>query len=239
MQIEIGQNSISNMGALPDATRRQLEQALQPLAARIARVEVRLASAANGNVSHQCTLTAELAGTGTSVAAEGSGADVGAAVQLACQKLSEQVSQALPDRAPATPHEGRIRVTAIDHERLQRLVDTSTGARDRDAADALADELDRAEVVPPERIAGNVVTMNSRVVFEDQKTGERREISLVYPQDSDPEKGRVSVLAPIGSALLGLSVGQTIDWPLPRGQVRRLRLVEVLYQPEEAGDLHL
>jgi regulator of nucleoside diphosphate kinase len=140
----------------------------------------------------------------------------------------------------ATPEAAsRIQVTAADHERLRSLIDAWAGARDRDATEALAEELDRAEVVPAERIAGNVVTMNSRVLFEDQQTGETREISLVYPPESDVERGRISVLAPVGSALLGLSVGQTIDWPLPGGQVKRLRVVQVTYQPEEAGHFHL
>jgi regulator of nucleoside diphosphate kinase len=133
----------------------------------------------------------------------------------------------------------RIQVTDADHRRLVTLIDGWTAARDRDAAEELANELDRAEVVPKEAIAGNVVTMNSRVVFEDLETGATREVVLVYPEDSDVEHARISVLAPVGSALLGLSVGQTIDWPLPRGQVKRLRIVDVLYQPEEAGDRSL
>ena len=133
----------------------------------------------------------------------------------------------------------RIQVTKADHERLQRLIEAWSDNRDADATEALAEELDRAEVVPAERIAGNVATMNSRVVFEDQRTAERREVWLVYPHQSDVERGRISVLAPIGSALLGLAVGQAIDWPLPGGQVKRLRIVEVVYQPEQAGDFHL
>lgn len=132
-----------------------------------------------------------------------------------------------------------IQITAADRQRLLELISSWASRRDHDAADALADELDRAEVVPPDQIAGNVVTMNSRVVFQDDDTGEKREVSLVYPKDSDPAQGRISVLAPIGTALLGLSVGQTIDWPLPRGRTRRLRIVQVVYQPEEAGHLHL
>src|SRR5688572_26112889 len=135
--------------------------------------------------------------------------------------------------------ESGIQVTVADNQRLRHLIETWPEDRDRDAAEALADELDRAEVVQAELIAGNVVTMNSRVVFEDQETGETREVSLVYPLESDPERGRISILAPIGSALLGLKVGQTIDWPLPQGQVKRLRVLKVLYQPEEAGHLHL
>lgn len=135
--------------------------------------------------------------------------------------------------------QGRIQITSADFQRLSSLVDSRLSSREGGAAEALADELDRAEVVPAERIAGNVVTMNSRVVFEDQASAERREISLVYPQQSDVERGRISVLAPIGTALLGLAVGQAIEWPLPGGQVKRLRIVEVVYQPEGAGDRHL
>ena len=69
--------------------------------------------------------------------------------------------------------------------------------------------------------------------------GEQREISLVYPAESDPARGRISVFAPVGAALLGLSVGQTIDWPLPEGQLKRYRVEQVVYQPEAAGELHL
>lgn len=132
-----------------------------------------------------------------------------------------------------------LTVTAADQERLRRLIRASQDTRERDAAEALADELDRAEAVPAEDIAGNVVTMNSRIVFQDEETGERREISLVYPQDSDPDQGRISIFAPVGTALLGLSVGQTIDWPLPQGRLKRYRVVEIVYQPEAAGHLHL
>lgn len=139
-------------------------------------------------------------------------------------------------RGAAAP--GRIQVTEADYERLQRLIDAWSDNRDSAATEALADELERAEVLPAERIGGNVVTMNSRVVFEDQRTGDKREVCLVYPHESDVERGRISVLAPIGSALLGLAVGQTINWPLPGGQAKRLRIVEVTYQPEQGGDLH-
>lgn len=143
------------------------------------------------------------------------------------------------DHQASTSARSRIRVTASDRQRLLGLIEARLGTRERAAAEALSEELERAEVLPAAEITGDVVTMNSRVVFRDEETGEHREISLVYPRASDPRQGRISVLAPVGSALLGLSVGQTIDWPLPRGRRKRLRLVEVLYQPEQAGDLHL
>ena len=152
---------------------------------------------------------------------------------------SAMTSKAATQTERVHREQSRIQVTSADFQRLQSLIDSRLSSRDADAAEALADELDRAEVVAAERIAGNVVTMNSRVIFEDQQTSERREVSLVYPPDSDVEHGRISVLAPIGTALLGLTVGQAIEWPMPGGQVKRLRIVEVVYQPEEAGDFHL
>lgn len=102
--------------------------------------------------------------------------------------------------------------------------------------DALENELARAIVVPPEQIPKDVVTMNSRVVFEDETTGERREVTLVYPAHADIGAGKISILVPVGSALLGLRIGQSIDWNLPSGQRRRYRVIAVPYQPEAAGD---
>ena len=80
--------------------------------------------------------------------------------------------------------------------------------------------------------------MNSRVRFGDADTGEEFEASLVYPADANVDQWRISVLAPIGAALLGLSIGQFIDWPMPGGAVKRLRVISVLYQPEAAGEFH-
>lgn len=96
----------------------------------------------------------------------------------------------------------------------------------------LADELDKADVVDPARVPPNVVTMNSRVRFEDQATGTTREITVVLPRDADFVKGKISVLAPVGTALLGLAENQSIEWPFPDGSQRRLRVLEVVYQPE-------
>ena len=81
--------------------------------------------------------------------------------------------------------------------------------------------------------------MNSRVVFVDEATGKQREITLVYPNDADATNSRISILAPIGSALLGLSIGQSINWTMPNGNAKRFRIVKVLYQPEAAGDFQL
>ena len=130
--------------------------------------------------------------------------------------------------------EPRIVVTSTDMERLRTLIDTTAG----DKADALDAELLRAEVVEPTQVPPDVVTMNSRVVYRDEDTGETREVTLSYPKDASLEQGRVSVLAPVGAALLGLSVGQEMEWQLPGGKLKRLRIVSVTYQPQAAGHHH-
>ncbi|HLS86251.1 MAG TPA: nucleoside diphosphate kinase regulator [Burkholderiales bacterium] len=128
----------------------------------------------------------------------------------------------------------QIYLTQHDMDRLLELVEAYPGKR----FDLLEKELVRANVVPREEIPKDVVTMNSRVVFEDEGTGERREVTLVYPGNADIAAGRISVLVPIGTALLGLRVGQSIDWELPGGGKRRYRIVDVPYQPEAAGEPH-
>jgi len=94
-------------------------------------------------------------------------------------------------------------------------------------SDELTDELDRAIVVHPEHIPNDVVTMHTRCAYIDERTGMRREIELVYPDEADPGQGKISVLTPVGSALLGLRVGQEIPWAFPDGSVHRLKVASV------------
>lgn len=131
-----------------------------------------------------------------------------------------------------------ITITTEDYERLSALVDRYSKGRTAALADDLDEELARAIVVEQEDISPDVVTMNSRSVFRFADTGEEREVTLVYPEDADVDAGKISVLAPIGAALLGLTVGQSIRWPTPEGE-RLLELIAVNYQPEAAGDRHL
>jgi regulator of nucleoside diphosphate kinase len=126
----------------------------------------------------------------------------------------------------------QIYLTQEDVERLLKLVESQPGKR----FDKLESELVRANVVSRDEIPEDVVTMNSRVVFENETTGERREVTLVYPGSADIDAGKVSVLVPIGTALLGLRVGQSIDWELPGGETQRYRIVDVPFQPEAAGE---
>lgn len=124
-----------------------------------------------------------------------------------------------------------IQVTHSDLERLRALVDQYQAGRDAALAEALDAELDRAVEVPDDKVPPDVVTMNSRVVFQEGASGPPREVVLVFPSHADVKEGRLSVLAPIGSALIGLSIGQEIDWKLPDGREVVLRILSVEQPP--------
>jgi regulator of nucleoside diphosphate kinase len=125
-------------------------------------------------------------------------------------------------------------ITDKDLERLLPVLDHHATS----VSESLEGELHRAAIVPQREVPADVVTMNSEVTYESCETGQRRTIRLAYPRDADPSAGRVSILAPIAAALLGLRTGQEIDWRVPKGKTR-LRVVEIGYQPEAAGHLDL
>lgn len=127
-----------------------------------------------------------------------------------------------------------IILTSLDLDRLEAILDALPEETFPGKKELLA-ELDRAEVVEPEDVPADVVTMNSKVRFV-LESGEEFCLTLVYPQDVDGSAERISILAPVGSALLGLSAGEQIEWPRPGGGVMKVRLVEVVYQPERAGE---
>jgi regulator of nucleoside diphosphate kinase len=89
-------------------------------------------------------------------------------------------------------------------------------------------ELERALIVPGDAMQAGVVTMGSRVRYAEVGTKNSREVQIVFPDEADPSKGKVSVFAPVGAALIGLTVGQEIDWDFPGGSSRRLAVVEVI-----------
>ena len=131
-----------------------------------------------------------------------------------------------------------ITLTRLDVQRLERLIDSLDETLP--GVIALQTELDRAEnVVGHEEVPADVVTMNSRVHCREESSGKDYHLTLVYPQDAKADEGRISILAPMGSALLGLKVGQHIDWPAPGGKTLKLTLLDVEYQPEAGGDFHL
>ncbi|MFO7579373.1 nucleoside diphosphate kinase regulator [Nitrosomonas halophila] len=130
-----------------------------------------------------------------------------------------------------------IMISSFDAERLEMLLNgLPPGAFA--GADSLEDELARAEVVDPEAMPPTVVTMNSTVKFSVESSSKQFCLTLVYPKDVDASGDKISILAPVGSALLGLSQGDEIEWPKPGGGALRVRIEEVIYQPERAGEYH-
>src|SRR5690554_6207937 len=129
-----------------------------------------------------------------------------------------------------------IIITKPDLQRLERLLDSLDDYGP--AAEALEQELSRAQVVERSELPAGVVSMNSRVHCREESSNKDYHLTLVYPQDAGKE-GTVSVLAPVGTALLGLTIGQKIDWPAPGGKKLQLTLLEVEYQPEASGDYQL
>lgn len=132
-----------------------------------------------------------------------------------------------------------IIITSLDQGRLAALLNSATIQQgpDRDRLAELRSEIERAVIVEPGDVPANVATMRSRLRVLDLGTGERHEYELVYPNEADITKGLISILAPIGTALLGFRAGDTVEWPVPSG-TRKLKIEAVLYQPESAGDLH-
>jgi regulator of nucleoside diphosphate kinase len=131
----------------------------------------------------------------------------------------------------------KIVISSLDLERLEELLDSLPGDEFPGRGE-LEEELARAEVVDPKDIPPTVVTMNSTVRFRVHSSPQEFELTLVYPQDIDTGGHKISILAPVGSALLGLSQGDEIEWPKPGGGVLRVRIEEVTYQPERAGEFY-
>ena len=130
-----------------------------------------------------------------------------------------------------------ITVSERDLERLEGML--ASLPDDQPGVDALREELDRAQILPSEQMPADVVTMNSRIRFVVEPAGKEMEMVLVYPRDFTGAPDQLAVTMPAGIAVLGLTVGQQIEWTAPNGQTVRARIVEVTYQPERAGDYPL
>lgn len=120
-----------------------------------------------------------------------------------------------------------IQLSRTDSETLTRLVEAAALSRDSRSAALLDEELGRARIVPDDALPAGIVALGSRVHIEDLKTGEQRELTLVLPWHASSEQARISVLSPVGSALIGLHVGDEIEWPLPGGKRCELRVLAV------------
>lgn len=125
-----------------------------------------------------------------------------------------------------------IIITATDHTKLTALLaDGHFSSREHAEAQALKTELERAVVVPSDAVPPDVITMNSRAELLDLESGERMEFTVVFPEAADLAEGKISVLAPVGGGMLGYRVGDSFERRAPNG-VRRLKVVEVTFQPE-------
>ena len=130
-----------------------------------------------------------------------------------------------------------ITITTKDAARLETLLETLS-ADGFPGRKALEEELYRANVVAPEEVPPSVVTMNSTVRYSMVETSKEFCLTLVYPRDMDGSADKLSIFAPVGSALLGLSVGDELAWPGPGGKSMTVQVKDIVYQPESAGELH-
>ena len=133
-----------------------------------------------------------------------------------------------------------IRITELDRQRLVDLIiDAQSGEyRGSIYLEKLRGELNRAQIVLPQEIPGDVITMNSQVALLDLDTQEEEIYTLVYPEEANTSEGKISILAPIGTAMLGYRVGDVFEWEVPAGK-RRLKVDKILYQPEASGNYEL
>jgi len=130
-----------------------------------------------------------------------------------------------------------IIISELDYSRIDNLLRATPGIA-TNIKSALLTELERAELVAPEQIPANVVTMNSQVKFSVISTGVTFTLKLVYPKDMDDSGNTISILAPVGSAMLGLKEGDEIDWQDGQGGMLQVRIETIEYQPERAGEYH-
>ena len=146
------------------------------------------------------------------------------------QRLRQQASGQLMVKDMMNDLQIRLPAIAISARDVTRLRQLAEAAADKYPATAefLAREIDRAEIVPADRSMRNVVTMQSEVTFGDDVSGDERTVTLVYPDAADVGAGKISILTPVGAALIGLSAGQTIEFQTPAGGWRSLTVTRVL-----------
>jgi len=133
-----------------------------------------------------------------------------------------------------------IYITDNDMKRLKELIMVASelDKKDEKYLKDLEGELERGKVVKSQDIPSNVITMNSKIRLRDIDTQEEMIYQLVFPDNADASQGKISILAPIGTALLGYKVGDIVKWKVP-AELTKLKVEDILYQPEAAGDYHL
>jgi regulator of nucleoside diphosphate kinase len=138
---------------------------------------------------------------------------------------------------PSESSKSFIYITSNDYRRLLDLLEIakSNHVRDRGDLTGLEAELERAVVVDAKEVPADVITMNARADLIDLGTGEKVTFTVVFPRDANVDEGRISVLAPLGAAMLGYRSGDEFEWEVPYG-TRRFKVAKILYQPEAAGN---
>jgi regulator of nucleoside diphosphate kinase len=133
-----------------------------------------------------------------------------------------------------------IYITEFDYQRLKTLITEGeyTEYRGSEYLTHLAQELDQGKIVKPQEVPPDVITMNSKVSTLDLETGDEDVFTLVFPEDADHAQNKISILAPYGTAILGHRVGDTIERQVPAGMIR-IKIKEIIYQPEASGDYNL
>ncbi len=134
----------------------------------------------------------------------------------------------------------KIYITEFDYKRLKKLT-IVVNEFTYDGPDYIRDlneELEKAKRVDSKEIPPDIITMNSKIRMRDLDTDEKIVFTLVFPEDADIDSGRISIMSPVGTAILGYSVGDTVEWPVPGGN-SRIKIEEILYQPEKSGNYDL
>lgn len=134
----------------------------------------------------------------------------------------------------------KIYITEFDRKRLKGLIKFAQERWDKSVLQylkQLEEELDRAKIVKPEEIPTDVITMNSTFRVHDLDSGEDFVYTLVFPARADPASGKISILAPLGTTMLGYRAGDTVEWAAPEGR-KRFKVKKIVYQPEAEGNFH-
>jgi len=133
----------------------------------------------------------------------------------------------------------RIIITTNDYQRLTGLIGFSSLQEEMpESVERLLSKFSTATMLPQDRIVAGVITMNSRVLLRELSQGREATVTVTYPQDANGREGKISVLSPIGTALLGRQVGDEVSWKVPTG-IGRFEVIKIIYQPEALGHYHL
>ena len=134
----------------------------------------------------------------------------------------------------------KVTLTKNDYTRIYKAITDAKNSKtiNSNEAEKLLSELSKAEIVPSEKIDKDVVTMNSEVKLFFENTQKEQSFKIVYPQDANLKENKISIFSPIATALIGYKIGDEIEWIVPGGMTK-IKIVDIIYQPEAAGDFDL